>query len=204
MRDEKVEAKARYDKKYYAENKEKVAARSKKYRAENKEKIAAHTKEYYAENREASAATGKKYRAENGEKIAARKKEDYEKNKEKIVARVKKYQEKNKEKIAARKKEYYVANKDKFRIRAYFYKYGLTEEGYYALLESQDNACAVCKTPFVDCKLNVDHDHNTGSVRGLLCSGCNASMGMLKDSADAVSAAATYLESHAATSEQSA
>ena len=55
-------------KKYYEENKEKVAAARKKYREENKEKVAAARKKYREENKEKVAAARKKYYEENKEK----------------------------------------------------------------------------------------------------------------------------------------
>jgi Recombination endonuclease VII len=55
-----------------------------------------------------------------------------------------------------------------------WYTYGLTEETYNALLERQNGTCAICGKK---AKLNIDHDHVTGQVRGLLCHGCNALLG---------------------------
>ena len=80
---------------------------------------------------------------------------------------------------------------------------------YQAMLESQGNACAICKTDAEDAKagysastfngssertLYVDHDHETGEVRGLLCMPCNSALGFLKESPDVVRAALSYLE----------
>lgn len=83
-------------------------------------------------------------------------------------------------------------------------KYGLSADAYQALLEGQGNLCASCreKEVFVNKKtgrlqeLGVDHDHQTGEVRGLLCVGCNRGIGYFCDSPEKLRAAADYLERH--------
>lgn len=60
------------------------------------------------------------------------------------------------------------------------------------MLEAQGGCCAICKAPKGN-KLCVDHDHRTGKVRGLLCSNCNAGLGMFKDSEDLLQSAKGYL-----------
>ena len=49
----------------------------------------------------------------------------------------------------------------------------LTEAAYHELLATQDGGCAVCHVPPKTRRLDVDHDHKTGRVRGLLCHRCN-------------------------------
>jgi Recombination endonuclease VII len=72
-------------------------------------------------------------------------------------------------------------------------QYGITLEEYNVILSAQNGACAICKTRMTTpC---VDHDHNTGRVRGLLCSECNKAIGFLKDDPDRCLNAATYLRS---------
>lgn len=64
-------------------------------------------------------------------------------------------------------------------------RYGLDRKQQLALLESQDNKCALCEKPielhmgnnFNAC---VDHDHNTKQVRGILCGHCNTALGKLE------------------------
>jgi len=73
-----------------------------------------------------------------------------------------------------------------------WYLYGLEEKDFQSLLLLQDNSCAICKAPF-EGKVNVDHEHDTGRVRGLLCSECNIGLGKFKDSETLLSAAANYL-----------
>src|ERR1700733_2603170 len=64
--------------------------------------------------------------------------------------------------------------------------YGLSEEGYKALLEKQEFRCAICRKDDPGRKKgwNVDHDHMTGTVRGLLCVRCNFMLGHAKDDPD--------------------
>lgn len=75
--------------------------------------------------------------------------------------------------------------------------YGITEVDYQHLLNLQGGACAICKTTEPGGKqkvFHVDHCHETGIVRGLLCNKCNIGIGMLRDDATIVRAAADYLE----------
>lgn len=76
-------------------------------------------------------------------------------------------------------------NYDKLQKKAYHLKsmYGLSMDDYNALLEKQMNTCAICSTHFTELKkgLFVDHCHDTGKVRGLLCSACNSAIGLLKE-----------------------
>lgn len=77
--------------------------------------------------------------------------------------------------------------------------YGITGMDYAAMLAGQDHSCAVCKTRdagTVNGAFVVDHDHATGAVRGLLCTGCNTGLGSFRDNSVALRAAADYLEAH--------
>jgi Recombination endonuclease VII len=69
-------------------------------------------------------------------------------------------------------------------------RYGLLLEDYDALLVQGDGACWSCEKRF-DYDLYVDHDHETGKVRGLLCARCNTLVGMLED--ESIWQAWTYL-----------
>lgn len=71
--------------------------------------------------------------------------------------------------------------------------YGITLEEYNAMLEKQNGVCAVCGKPPNGRRLHVDHDHKTGAVRGLLCSGCNTALGDVNDSMDILQRLIKYL-----------
>ena len=82
-----------------------------------------------------------------------------------------------------------------FRLSAIKRNYGLEPEEYTALGDAQSWRCGICDTPF---GLNprdthVDHDHDTGAVRGLLCLNCNTGLGLLGDSTEGLAKAVNYL-----------
>lgn len=76
----------------------------------------------------------------------------------------------------------------KYRMK---YKYGINPEQLEHMLENQDFKCAICKSYLT--KPCVDHNHETGEVRGLLCDSCNQGLGRFKDDYDLLVAAAKYL-----------
>jgi len=69
------------------------------------------------------------------------------------------------------------------------YKYGLTPEDYTGLWSRQRGKCALCYAPATD----VDHDHATGKVRGLLCHSCNTALGQFGDTIAGLGRAIGYL-----------
>ena len=70
-------------------------------------------------------------------------------------------------------------------------KYGMTLEEYSQRLTDQDARCAACG---VGGALVVDHDHATGEVRSLLCSGCNLALGHVADDPQRLHLLASYVE----------
>lgn len=134
-----------------------------------------------------------------------RRQENYRKNRERFLAYQREYSKQNREKLAATRKEKHkniseekrIEIRDKRRIRDLMQKYGLTVEDYDQMLSDQEGACALCdRLPEKERygRLSVDHCHDTGKVRGLLCNSCNYAIGVLGDTADHVGRAVTYLE----------
>jgi hypothetical protein len=76
-------------------------------------------------------------------------------------------------------------------------KYGLTIGDYERMLADQFGGCAICGRPEPeDGSLHVDHDHETGAVRGLLCFPCNQAIGAFEEQLDLLTAALRYLRRH--------
>ena len=72
---------------------------------------------------------------------------------------------------------------------------GMTYDLYEQMLIDQNNKCVICNLEHTDIKkLHVDHCHNTGKVRGLLCSNCNNGMGKLGDSIERLELVINYLK----------
>lgn len=71
----------------------------------------------------------------------------------------------------------------------------LTVEEYQEMLENQNWLCAICGADRNKdgTRLCVDHNHETGKIRGLLCHGCNTSLGKFKDSVELLQKAIDYL-----------
>ncbi len=69
----------------------------------------------------------------------------------------------------------------------------ITEPELQSLEELSQGVCMICKEPPQSKPLCVDHDHNTGQVRGLLCNRCNTGLGYFKDNPELFERAISYL-----------
>jgi hypothetical protein len=70
-------------------------------------------------------------------------------------------------------------------------QYGTTIDERQVLADGQFGICPICLKPGPE---QVDHDHETGRVRGVLCFSCNAALGQFKDRPDVIRRAAGYVE----------
>ena len=113
----------------------------------------------------------------------------------------------DKEHVNARQRAYYhrigFKHRRKYSVKS---RYKLTEEEYFTLINEHDNRCGICgkhqsELPKV---LSVDHDHSCcpgafscgDCVRGLLCSGCNLSLGGFNDDINMLQLAIEYLQKY--------
>lgn len=99
---------------------------------------------------------------------------------------------------AAARERWREANKDYLRTwernrRAT--RKGITPDEWLGRVEAQHGACAICgDEPDDPLTLHIDHDHATGTVRGLLCNRCNTALGMLRDDPMLMACAIEYLQ----------
>ena len=144
----------------------------------------AATEKRRADARERNRLRLKRWREENPEKYA-------EQHRRWRAGRIEQLRE------AARKRRKVNPEPDRTtRRRSHLRKYyGLTLEQYDALLASQGGCCAICENPKPEAEKSwhVDHDHQSGKVRGLLCGACNRGLGHFKDNPNLLLAAADYV-----------
>ena len=117
--------------------------------------------------------------------------EYYLKNRTRLIKKASIYNSKHKRK---RKEQYYSfkSNSPASRRKRYLLRvYKLSPDIYEAMRLSQQGKCAICKLEKK--RLVVDHCHNTGRVRSLLCTTCNAGLGQFKDSTSLLEASIKYL-----------
>ena len=103
----------------------------------------------------------------------------------------KKWRAANPDKVNAMARKWRAANPEK--VAAYKRKsnYKITTKEYNNLVVQQKSKCATC--PNVNKKLHVDHCHETGKVRGLLCSNCNTALGLVKENISTLTNLISYI-----------
>lgn len=125
-------------------------------------------------------------------------KEFHEKNRERRLAKARARYHENVEESRAKARK--TANARNAKVRAEvakcpdekaFYRFrmrlnihGITLDQYHAILERQDFCCPICGEDVVSKgprQIHIDHDHDTGKVRGILCGTCNTGLGKLGD-----------------------
>jgi len=120
-------------------------------------------------------------------------------------AYMKQWRAKNKGKYRKQEQDYAATHVEESRRRRRRYHlkhtYGMHLEEFEEMFVAQDGVCAVCGNPEFQIRrgqvksLDVDHDHDTGDVRGLLCSPCNAALGLLQEDPARIQSLLTYIES---------
>lgn len=112
----------------------------------------------------------------------------------------KQYRNANKQKRNEYLKEWGKNNPEKKRAQKYRFRYGIDLQDYEVMLKSQENCCKICGSKETNRKnteyFAVDHCHETGKVRGLLCYNCNSGLGKFKDNPELLEKAIDYLLSN--------
>jgi Recombination endonuclease VII len=120
----------------------------------------------------------------------------YQANREKAIDRVVAWQRANREQYREAQREYRRKRPLVDRTQHLRSTFGLSLEDYDSLLRQQGGGCAICGSRSRgNISLHVDHDHESGLVRGLLCVRCNNGLGQFKESFRLMSRAADYVDS---------
>lgn len=135
------------------------------------------------------------------------------KNRDKTRVYAQTYRDKHPGRVAQARREYLARNPEQAeanRRRSRDYQkrnnhaitlrqnYGLTPRDYTLMWLAQRSGCGVCGGTQVGgrSRLSVDHNHETGAIRGLLCNNCNAALGLLKEDQRRIAALSAYLSRH--------
>lgn len=139
-----------------------------------------------------------------------------ENKKQKQAAAAKRYAERHPGRVRDQKADWYKRNRAKSLTRVAQWrknnpegefngylrrKYGLTREQYNTMLASQEGKCGICGGPptgkskngRAHTRFDIDHDHVTKKVRGLLCHPCNVLLGQARDKVEILQAAILWL-----------
>jgi hypothetical protein len=186
-------AKNVHQREYQLAHPEQTAAEKKRYRKRHRDELNEKRRTYQKENWDKELARTNRWRDENREHVNEMKRARYatdpkisqqqsdwrRANKNKSVGYTKAWQKRNPDKVKAIS----LARKDKPNARELYRKhhlqrlYGMTVETYQAILEAQGGVCDICGAPPTQKRrLAVDHNHDTGKPRGLLCNHCNRAL----------------------------
>lgn len=128
--------------------------------------------------------------------------ESYSRHAKNRIAKTVEWAKNNPEKRKEIRRRHYLKDPGKKWVSNLMRLYNITAEEYSAMLIKQNHCCAICdkhesqnvvgnKT----IRLAVDHCHDTGKIRGLLCDVCNTSIGKFKHSAELLQKAISYIQS---------
>lgn len=137
----------------------------------------------------------------NPERKSAKRKECYWRNPELQRENSKRWRIKNLKHTQDYQKVYVKKHKARYAhyrwVRCLREMYNITPEDYGSMLSIQNGLCAIClNLPIEGKKLQVDHDHSTSKVRGLLCQHCNMVLGHSRESVEILGLAIQYLKKY--------
>jgi hypothetical protein len=124
-----------------------------------------------------------------------------ERNREAHRANARAYYAKNQERIGGQRKQVRENNKEREAEWQRRKLYGLLPGEFEEMMQAQRHACAICRVALdSSTKIltpHVDHCHESGVVRGILCGNCNHLLGRAKDRPEVLEAAIAYLVQNA-------
>jgi len=168
-----------YDKEYYSIHRNRIKAQSAQYYLEHRERIKQDRKEYYKKHREKEKEYNKAYSLAHLEYKKEYDKQRYINDRSNILEKIRQQRE---------------SNPEKYKENELKSNYDLSYKDWLAMWNIQNGKCAICGELFENSSdACVDHDHETGKVRGLLCMKCNLGLGLFRNSLDIVKNVIDYL-----------
>lgn len=101
---------------------------------------------------------------------------------------------KRSEEYRKKQAEYREKNRETSVCKALQRTYSITLDDYRTMLEEQGNVCKCCGLEYTVKRYHVDHCHETGKIRGLLCDSCNRGLGFFGDKSEGVYKGYLYLK----------
>ena len=148
-------------------DKAKRTASDHKYYMEHREERSEYNKKYHARNKDKA----KQWRLNNADRVREQKRRSYAKHRDQILEEKRIYYAEHGHPKGRKDQKEYLLKK----------KYGITMSQYDEMLERQSGKCAICeRPPPSNTRLAVDHNHQSGEIRGLLCGRCNRFVGQLE------------------------
>jgi len=117
----------------------------------------------------------------------------YKKNRKKYIAYSKRWAKENPERIKEISGNHRKNNKECYQNSQLKYLYGIGLKKVKEMKKKQKGRCLICLTSFRKKTPQVDHDHKTGKIRGLLCGKCNRALGLLGDNPTILRTAYEYI-----------
>lgn len=128
----------------------------------------------------------------------------YYRNQKEIIRKACEWKKENRERANISAKNCYHKDIEYTRDKEASRKKGLNLEQYHAMIKAQDGKCAICgleesrknRSGEISKRLSIDHNHETGAIRSLLCHDCNTGLGKFKDSIILLESTIKYLKHH--------
>lgn len=167
----------------------------------NSEKRKAYSKEYERTKRKRPEG----YNEWHKERYRVSARESRRKNADKINEKIRNERKENPEKYREYDRKWRAENLMKARELDVIQKHNISYDEYKWMCDKQRGRCAICKkeetrksrTSGQICRLTIDHNHETGIIRELLCHNCNQVIGHCKESIKTLKKAILYLKKHA-------
>lgn len=146
-------------------------------------------KAYYERNKEKVLERSRLWKINNPDKVKSHRKSS--------ILSSKKWKKDNNEKMKAYKRKYYKKLTPEDRKKWMLNRvYGLSIDQFMDMELKQGGVCGICGGTTKGKSLSVDHNHETGEVRGLLCHRCNTALGLLNEDINIFNKSIEYLNYH--------